>query len=114
MTDKFVTGDFDSDGRTDVAAVRDNGGVFDWFILRSSDSVVVLDKFGASATDYLVPGDFDGDSKTDLAVWRSGVGADAGFFYVRNSFASPIGIKFGNSAGSLTVPDYPVGNFSVK
>lgn len=113
-TDKFITGDFDADGRTDVAAVRVNGANFDWYFLRSSDFRIVVEKFGLSATDYLVPGDYDGDGKTDMAVWRSGQSADNTNFIVRNTFASPVQVEWGQSSGTLTPPDYPVANFSVK
>ncbi len=113
-TDKFVTGDFDADGRTDVAAVRTNATNFDWYILKSSNNQFFVQKFGNPATDYLVPGDYDGDNKTDLAVWRSGQAAAQTVFLTRNTFASPQQVTWGQSAGSLTAPDYPVANFAVK
>ncbi len=113
-TDKFVTGDFDGDGRTDVAAVRTNGANFDWYILKSSTNGLIIEKFGDAATDFIVPGDYDGDNKTDLAVWRSGQTAALTNFLVRNTFASPIQVNWGLSAASLTAPDYPVANFTVK
>jgi hypothetical protein len=113
-TDRFLTGDFDADGRTDIVAVRVNGSNYDWYILRSSDNVIVFEKFGNPATDFLVPGDYDGDNETDLAVWRSGQGSDQTNFFVRNTFASPMQVEWGQSAGAGTPPDYPVAAFSVK
>lgn len=113
-TDKFVTGDFDADGRTDLAAVRTNGSNFDWYILRSSTGVISFEKFGNPTTDFLAPGDYDGDSKTDIAVWRSGPGADQGFFILRNTNSSPVNFKWGQSSIALSAPDYPVANWNVK
>lgn len=110
FTDKFVSGDFDGDGRTDLCAVRDNGsGRFDWYIIKSATGQSYLAGWGTPATDYIIPGDYDGDGKTDFSVWRSGTGADSGYFYTLRTISSPSGIKFGQSAASLTSPDYPVG-----
>lgn len=113
-TDKILTGDFDADGRTDIAAVRVNGSNYDWYMLRSSDSVLVLERFGNPATDYLVPGDYDGDNETDLAIWRSGQAADQTYFFVKNTFSSPVQFEWGQSAGANTPPDYPLAAFTVK
>lgn len=113
-TDKYVTGDFDGDGRFDVAAVRTNGSVFDWYILKSSTLQTLTFTYGNPATDYLIPSDYDGDSKTDFAVWRSEVGSGNGYFFTINTSSSPQSVKWGGSAGPLTTPDFPVGNFKVK
>jgi hypothetical protein len=113
-TDKLSSGDYDGDGRADIAAVRANAGVWDWYVLKSSTLQTVGFSFGNSAVDYLVPSDYDGDGKTDFAVWRSEVGANNGYFYVLNSLSSPQNVRWGQSAGSLSPPDYPIANFRVK
>jgi hypothetical protein len=113
-TDKIFTGDFDGDGRSDLTAVRANGTSLDWYILRSSNNHVHYEHFGHSGTDYIVPGDYDGDNLTDIAVWRSGQSSDQANFYIRNTFASPMQMKWGQSSGANTSPDYPVASFVVR
>lgn len=71
-TDDIVPGDYDGDGKTDVAVVRSSGGAWIWFVLRSSDGQVQAASWGLSGTDEIVQGDYDGDGKTDYAVWRAG------------------------------------------
>lgn len=114
FSDKFVTGDFDLDNRTDTAAVRTSGALMIWYLLKSSDSTLVTEVYGNPATDYPVTGDYDGDGRNDFAVWRSGAGADGGYFFVRNSRSARVQAKWGNSAANLSGPDYPVANFTVK
>src|SRR5688500_14374606 len=61
-----VRGDFDGDGRTDLAVYRPGEGI--WYLNRSTDGFAGL-RWGISS-DQLTPGDFDGDGKTDPAVFR--------------------------------------------
>ncbi|MEO6334562.1 MAG: VCBS repeat-containing protein [Pyrinomonadaceae bacterium] len=113
-TDKIATGDFDADGKTDLAAVRVNGTSYDWYFLRSATNRIWFEKYGNPATDYITLGDYDGDNKTDIVVWRSGQPADQTFFYVRNTVTSPLRAEWGQSAGPLTPPDYPLATWNVK
>lgn len=63
--------DFDGDGKTDYAVVRDNGSNWDWYILQSSNNTLLAQAWGVTPIpDALVPEDYDGDGKWDIAVAR--------------------------------------------
>ena len=69
-----IPGDYDGDGRFDIAVYR-IGTLMPsntYIILRSSDSQAVFQPFGNFSVDYIVPGDYDGDGRFDYAVARIG------------------------------------------
>jgi len=65
-TDVPVPGDYNGDGRTDIAVFRPSTG--QWFV---RDIATVT--FGSSG-DIPVPGDYSGDGVTDIAVYRPSTG----------------------------------------
>lgn len=72
-----VPGDYDGDGKFDVAVYRFGAlsPTNTFLVRRSSDGVVVYQPWGNFNTDYVVPGDYDGDGKYDFAVARTGATA---------------------------------------
>jgi hypothetical protein len=94
--DRPVRGDFDGDGKLDLAVFRSG----QWIIRYSSTGQVVFVTFGLS-TDTLVPADHDGDGKTDIAVFRNGV------WYILHSSSQQIRIQQFGLSSDIPVPaDY--------
>jgi hypothetical protein len=70
-----TSGDFDGDGRADLAVYRP--ATAEWFVFGSVTGLRTL-VFGAPAASGLgdtpVPADYDGDGKTDMAIYRKATG----------------------------------------
>ena len=98
--------DFDGNGKTDFAVVRNIGGgpsgQIRWFIgFNGAAGGAILD--WGIATDFFVPADFDGDNKSDVAVWRPDTAGTAAF-YILQSATNTVHIDtFGQNGDDPTV-----------
>jgi hypothetical protein len=114
--DLIVPGDYDGDGKTDIALVRGVGASINWYVRKSSNPTAnpLFATFGLSATDYPVQGDYDGDGTTDVAVWRpSTTDQSANRFYILGSQAGFSTFHWGQClAGPPVNCDFPTANFN--
>ncbi len=73
-TDFTAPGDYDRDGKFDLAVQRPGETAVSqslFYVLKSTDASLQVTAWGLS-NDLVVPGDYDGDGKTDIAVVREG------------------------------------------
>jgi hypothetical protein len=87
-SDTPISGDFDNDGRDDLAVFRPSNGT--WYIQQSFNGFKAV-QFGLP-TDKLVPADYDGDGKTDIAVFRP---ANGTWFVLQSSNSTFRSVQFG-------------------
>ncbi len=107
--DSAVPGDYDGDGKFDLAVYRFGQAPVNTFIYQqSSDGVVKYQQWGNFNTDYIVPGDFDGDGKFDFAAVRVGATATTPmFWWIRRSSDGGFSVRqFGLSADVPAQGDY--------
>jgi len=73
LNDVPVTGDYDGDGKTDIAVYRTTTG--GWYIIPTGGGTPYGLSWGGDSSDKPIPGDYDGDGITDIAVYRAITGA---------------------------------------
>ncbi len=89
-SDHFLSGDFDGDGKDDVAIWRE-GPEAKFYILNSSNFTARVEQFGTEGDYAGVVDDYNGDGVTDLAVYRPGLGSsDQSYWFYRTTPGGPV------------------------
>ena len=101
VIDEPTPGDFDGDGRADLAVYRPESdlmpGAGHWFVLPSTEGAYPL-AFGQGGLDRPVAQDYDGDGRTDIAVYRPTTSE----WFLLQSTGGPAVRRFGQ-AGDIPV-----------
>jgi hypothetical protein len=104
LSDDFIApGDYDGDGKFDVAVQRGTAGngPATFYLLQSTAGFASI-QWGLS-NDFVVPGDYDNDAKTDIAVVRDVSGSFTWYIRLSGSGGALLTVPFGTSATDFTV-----------
>ncbi len=111
-TDFPAPGDYDGDGKDDIAVYREGattGAPSTFWILRSSDGAVQAVQWGVRG-DQAVARDYDGDGKTDIAIYRRGAAStDPAYWWILQSASSTVRVTaWGTTGNGTSAFDSPV------
>jgi hypothetical protein len=107
--DTPVPGDYDGDGKFDIAVYRFAlSPANNFIILRSSNGAGQFVQWGNFNTDYILPGDYDGDGKFDFCAARTGATGTSPLVWqiLQSSNGAQVYRTFGITSDLPTQGDY--------
>lgn len=113
-SDRTIPGDYDGDGKTDLAISRGfnrSPSITTWYIRYTGGSPDAAIQWGAGTLDNFVQGDYDGDGITDIAVYRR---ANENVYYIlRSSDQTMMTFQFGTAdPDGGPASDVPIATFN--
>lgn len=106
-SDKLLPGDYDGDGKTDLAVARgynsDTGQTI-WYVRYTGGQPDAVMPWGAGSSDLFAQGDYDGDGITDLATYRRA--GENNYYVRRSSDQSMMVYHLGASTNDFPVTNY--------
>lgn len=103
-SDVPMPGDYDADGKTDVAIYRPSTGY--WWIYYTSTGTSEGISWGGTSGDKPVAADFDGDGKTDLAIVRWNSTTNVNDWFIELSGGSWTSVPWGANGDVPAAADF--------
>jgi hypothetical protein len=104
-----LTGDFDGDGRDDIATWRPGpGDQGHFYVVNSATMTITVVDLGTTGDNPMIVGDYNGDRRDDFAVYRKALGlkGPSHWYYITEPGTHYTAIPFGQSDDVPAPGDY--------